>query len=237
MNENSVSLQGLLGIDRARAVVRVMLSADGCAWHAAQTHETLTKYLIEEAYETADAIDTGSATHTAEELGDVLYQVLFHSEIAVRDNEGYSLDTIAETLADKLVARHPHVFADRGYMSEAELNAEWEHLKEAAQGDPRGSRHPLEGIPRSMASLPRAAKVIERLRRAGVVDLGAGSAGGAAGAGGSVSAGTRLDETQLGDELLGLVREAARQGIDADRALRQATNRFAADALGESAPS
>ena len=197
-----------------------MTGAGGCAWHEVQTHETLTKYLIEETYELIDAIEQGTPGDVAEELGDVLYQVLFHTAIAARDGEGYDLDAVGEALAAKLIARHPHVFGDRGYMSERELNAEWEHLKEDAQGDPRGSRHPLEGVPKRMASLARAAKVVERLKRARRVE----------------PHGDELSETELGDELMRLVVRANAHGLDPDRALRLATRRFADEHLpdGES---
>src|SRR5699024_2720928 len=111
----------------------------------------------------------------------------------------------------KLVARHPHVFGDRGYMSESELNAEWEHLKEAAEGHPRGSRHALEGVPLHMASLARAAQVVERLKRAGRLE----------------PTGEAISEDELGDAFMTLIERANAQGIDPDRALRRATRRFA----------
>lgn len=220
MNDNNAPESQLDGVERAKAVVRTMLSAEGCAWHQVQTHESLTKYLVEEAYETVDAIEQGSAQHVAEELGDVLYQVLFHASLAERDGEGYSFDAIAGALADKLIARHPHVFGDAGYMTEAELNAEWEHLKEAAEGAERGSRHPLEGVPAGMASLARAAKVVERLRRAELLE--------------AVAEPVR-DEREIGDAMMRLVHEANEQGIDVDRAMRAATKRFADERLPDAA--
>lgn len=196
---------------RAYGVVQRMIGVDGCAWHAEQTHESLTRFLIEEAYETVDAIEQQGAADTAEELGDVLYQVLFHAAIAERDGEGYDLGLIGDRLAEKLIARHPHVFGDRGYMSVAELNAEWERLKEDAQGSARGSRHPLEGIPHSMPPLAKAAKTVERLSRANLV----------------TPAGDETTELELGDALMRLVEQANAWGIDPDRALRRATQRFA----------
>lgn len=194
-----------------------MSAEGGCAWHEAQTHESLTKYLIEETYEFVDAIESGRAANVAEELGDVLYQVLFHAAISERDGEGYDLDTVGEALADKLIARHPHVFGDLGYMTEAELNAEWEHLKEAAEGAERGSRHPLEGVPTHMAPLAKAAKVVERLKRAELLQ----------------PQGTTISEEALGDAMIALVLQANANGIDPDRALRLATERLAADRLGD----
>lgn len=177
------------GVEAALETVRRMVFPDGCAWHAVQTHETLVPYLIEESAEFVDTIERNLSTdEVAGELGDVLYQVLFHAVIAERDGEGYDLNSIGHALAEKLQARHPHVFGDRGYLSVDELNAEWERLKEDAAGERRGSRGALEGIPAGMPTLARSAKVVERLKRAGLLDpkaaaFGAGSAGAAVGAG------------------------------------------------------
>jgi len=210
------------GVERARAVVERMVAAGGCAWHTVQTHATLTKYLIEEAYEVVDAIEQGPRDTVPEELGDVLYQVLFHTALAERDGEGYNLDTVGEDLAEKLIARHPHVFGTRGYMSEAELNAEWEHLKEDAEGEARGSRHPLEGIPQGMETLARAAKTVERLKRAHLLNPAEHVADVSSG-----SSESPADEEALGDAMIDLVIRANALGIDADRALRLATARIA----------
>lgn len=214
--------QGASGIDRAYEVVWRMANAGGCAWHEVQTHKSLTKYLIEETYELVDAIEQSEQQSEQHEdvpieLGDVLYQVLFHSAIAERDGEGYSLDSVAEALAEKLIARHPHVFSDRGHMSVEELNAEWEHLKEEAAGNERGTRGALDGIPTSLPPLARAAKVVERLKRARLYE----------------PSGEKLDERQLGDALLHLVERANAHGLDPDRALRVATERLASTSMEE----
>ncbi|CAG7599103.1 MazG nucleotide pyrophosphohydrolase domain-containing protein [Leucobacter soli] len=200
-----------------RETVRRLVEPEGCAWHDAQTHASLVPFLIEETAEFIDAVERGlPAGEVAGELGDVLYQVLFHAAIAERDEEGYDLDAVAETLNRKLIDRHPHVFGDRGYLSVEELHAEWERLKEDAAGEERGSRGALDGIPAGMPTLARAAKVVERLKRAGLLDPAAGSA-----------REPILDESELGDAILDLVIRANAQGIDADRALRLAANRLA----------
>lgn len=213
--------QDVRAIDRAYEVVWRMANAGGCAWHEVQTHESLTKYLIEETYELVDAIEQAQQGEHDEdvpiELGDVLYQVLFHAVIAERDGEGYSLDSVAEALAEKLIARHPHVFSDRGHMSVEELNAEWEHLKEEAAGSERGTRGALDGIPTSLPPLARAAKVVERLKRARLHE----------------PSGEKFDEQQLGDALLRLVERANAHGLDPDRALRVATERLASTSMEE----
>ncbi|MFT4231652.1 MAG: MazG nucleotide pyrophosphohydrolase domain-containing protein [Leucobacter sp.] len=171
---SGASEAGAAALARVLDTVRTMVSPGGCAWHAAQTHESLTRYLVEETAEFIDAVERGlPADEVRSELGDVLYQVLFHAAIAERDGEGYDLAAVAGALDEKLVARHPHVFGDRGYMSVEELNAEWERLKEDAVGEDRGSRGPLDGIPAGMPTLARAAKVVDRLRRAGLLEAGA----------------------------------------------------------------
>lgn len=202
-------------IARVRAVVRRMVEPGGCAWHADQTHESLTPFLIEESAELVDAIERGlGPADVRSELGDVLYQVLFHAAIAERDGEGYDLDDVADGLADKLMARHPHVFGDRGEMTVEELNDEWERLKEDAAGEARGSRDPLEGIPAGMPTLARSAKVVERLRRAQLIDPA------------EMAGGTVTEEAALGDDMLALIIRANAAGIDPDRALRLATARL-----------
>lgn len=200
-----------------RETVRTMVDPGGCAWHAIQTHESLTKFLVEEAAECIDAIDRGlPPTEVSGELGDVLYQVVFHAALAERDGEGYDLNTIALDLDQKLRARHPHVFGDRGYMTVDELNDEWERLKEDAAGKRRGSRGVLDGIPAGMPTLARAAKVVDRLCRAGITATPAAD-----------EDPHTASEKQIGDELLAVVQRAYLAGVDPDRALRLAVNRLA----------
>ncbi len=207
-----------------------MVSEGGCAWHEEQTHASLTPFLIEEAAEFVDAIERElPAEEVRSELGDVLYQVLFHAAIADRDGEGYGLAEVADTLTEKLVARHPHVFGDRGYMSVAELHEEWERLKEDAAGQARGSRGVLEGIPAGMPTLARSAKVVERLKRAGLVTLGAGEGTPEDPLAGAIGPDEqRLAEVGIGDAILALVMRANSADVDPDRALRLAVDRLSA---------
>lgn len=217
------------GVDRARAVVTRMLR--DCPWHAEQTHASLVRYMIEESAETADAIaefdpSSGAQTALAEELGDVLYQVLFHAAIAERDHEGYTLDSLADRLADKLIARHPHVFGDRQGMTVDDLNREWEHLKEAAAGQRRGSRGVFAGIPRALATLAKAHKMVDRMIRANPaarIEPGLSEAGTADGTVLSeTTAPEGLTEATVAQQLLAVIEDATRAGIDPDLALRRA---------------
>lgn len=217
MNTGDADEDREAGIDAANEAVRRMASPGGCAWHEVQTHESLIPFLIEETAEFVDAVERGlPADEVAGELGDVLYQVIFHAAIAERDGEGYDFDSVARRLDEKLRARHPHVFGDRGYMTVEELHAEWERLKEDAAGERRGSRGALDGIPAGMPTLARSAKVIERLKRAGLLEPAS-----------EMRSAAPSDEAELGDAILELLLAANVQGLDADRALRDATHRLA----------
>lgn len=182
-----------------------LLAEDGCAWHGVQTHQTLVRYLIEEAFELVDAIETSApAAQVQDELADVLYQVLFHAAIAERDGEGYSLAGVARALQEKLVARHPHVFGDRGHMTVDELNEQWESLKADASGD---ARHTLQGIVDTLPTLARAEKIVDRLERAGRLD--------------PLEKGNR-SVAEVGEQFVALIRAAHASGVNADEALRVA---------------
>src|SRR5699024_2148395 len=149
------------------AVMDRLRSPGGCPWDAEQTHRTLVPYLIEEAYEAVEAIESGDEDHMIEELGDVLLQVAFHARVAAERADGFDIDDISARLVDKLVYRHPHVFADVRAADAAAVEANWEQLKSAEKPH---REHPLEGIPAGMPELARAAKVASRLERAGLGD-------------------------------------------------------------------
>lgn len=227
MNTGGAEGSKLSGIESARETVRRMAAPGGCAWHEVQTHESLIPFLIEETAEFVDAVERGlPAEEVAGELGDVLYQVLFHAAIAEREGEGYDLNSVGARLSEKLQARHPHVFGDRGYMTVDELNAEWERLKEDAAGERRGSRGALDGIPAGMPTLARSAKVVERLKRAKLLEVDAPLAL-EQGADSSQASASSTSEEAIGGEILALVIKANAAGVDPDRALRLATERLA----------
>lgn len=227
MNTGGAEGSKLSGIESARETVRRMAAPGGCAWHEVQTHESLIPFLIEETAEFVDAVERGlPAEEVAGELGDVLYQVLFHAAIAERDGEGYDLNSVGARLSEKLQARHPHVFGDRGYMTVDELNSEWERLKEDAAGERRGSRGALDGIPAGMPTLARSAKVVERLKRAKLLEVDAPLAL-EQGADSSQASASSTSEEAIGGEILALVIKANAADVDPDRALRLATERLA----------
>lgn len=193
----------------AVAVMDTLRSPGGCPWDAQQTHESLAKYLLEEAHETVEAIDSADRTHLREELGDVLLQVLFHSRIAADDpDHPWDIDDVAAGLVDKLIRRHPHVFADGDASTPEEVEAAWEQIKAAEKAERADSETPLlEGIPKSLSTLIVADKVLARRERAGHQDVPTGD--------------------RIGDRLLALVARARAEGVDADQALRNAVRRLA----------
>ena len=121
-------------IDRLKEVVHKLRGENGCPWDRAQTHTSLKPPCIEEAAEVICGIniltETGSAENLQEELGDLLFQVLFHASLA-KDEGLFTLEDVARTAADKMVRRHPHVFGEDAYRSDAEKDAAWEEIKKA----------------------------------------------------------------------------------------------------------
>jgi NTP pyrophosphatase (non-canonical NTP hydrolase) len=184
-----------------------------CPWDREQTHRSLATYLVEEAYETLEAIETGDTDHLREELGDLLLQVYFHARIAAEtpaEDGGFTIDDVAAGIVDKLVHRHPHVFAGLDVSGAEEVEANWETLKAAEKG--RASV--LEGVPTALPALHLADKVVGKAAKVGVSP----SPAAAAGAG------------SLGDRLLALVVEARAAGADPEQELRDAV-RHLADAV------
>ncbi|NNG37680.1 MazG family protein [Flexivirga sp. ID2601S] len=184
----------------AVAVMDALRSPGGCPWDAEQTHASLAKYLLEEAHETVEAIETGDRQHLAEELGDVLLQVLFHARIAADEDPAFDIDDVAAGLVDKLIRRHPHVFADGDAATPEEVERSWEQIKATEKPD-RAETDLLAGIPASLSTLLIADKVLSRASRRGI----------------PMSYGERRD---LGARLLALVDEARASGESADALLR-----------------
>ena len=212
-------------LDELVAVMARLRAPGGCPWDAEQTHASLVPYVIEEAHELAEAIEAGDDEHLREELGDVLLQVVFHADIA-RAEGRFDLDDVAGTLAAKLRRRHPHVFADTAVDGVADVIANWDAIKRTEKPE-RGSA--LDGIPVSLPALARAEKLLSRARRAGLApstDEGADA---------SAHATADLTEATLGRALLALVRDAAANGLDAERALRGATRELEAELRAQEA--
>lgn len=193
------------------AVMDRLRSPGGCPWDRLQTHRSLATYLLEEAHETIEAIETDPA-HLREELGDLLLQVVFHARIAEEhEADPWSVDDVAAGIVDKLVRRHPHVFGDADAPTAEHVEARWDELKREEKQ--RGSA--MDGVPLALPALALAVKMIDRAQKAGVrvpvpeVDA------------------QPADANELGDLLMAVVGAAARHGIDPEQALRDAARRFA----------
>lgn len=145
------------------AVVAKLRAPDGCPWDRAQTHATLRPNMIEEAYEAVDAIDDNDMKHLREELGDVLLQVLLHSQIA-SENGDFNLDDVAKELKDKLIHRHPHVFGNANLTTPDDVKEAWDKLK-AEEKTHRKSA--MDGISRSQAALISAQKISKKAVKTG----------------------------------------------------------------------
>jgi len=193
----------------AVTVMDRLRSPGGCPWDAEQTHESLVPYLVEETYECVEALESGDREHALEELGDVLLQVLFHARVAEEAEDGYDIDDIAAALVDKLIRRHPHVFAGASAESPHSVESRWTELKRAEKPD---REHPVDGIPAGMPDLARAVKVTSRLTRAGH----------GAWLGEQIAlAGEHGPSGRLAADLLGAVVRGQEEGIDPGNALRQ----------------
>ena len=176
-----------------------------CAWKAGQTHESLARYLLEETYETLEAIEAGDDAHLREELGDLLLQILFHAVIAEEQGR-FDIDDVAADLVVKLRRRNPHVFDPQHSEATdpASINEQWERIK----ADEKQRSGLMEGVPDELPALLRAVKALDRLERAG----------------GPVQVAVSED---LGDRLLVLAAEARAAGVDPEQALRAAVRRMA----------
>jgi XTP/dITP diphosphohydrolase len=195
---------------RLREVMDKLRSPGGCPWDAEQDHTSLLKYLLEESYEFIESVENNDRDAMQEELGDLLLQVYFHSRMAEEDaKQPFNIEDVAKSVADKLIRRHQHVFADEPADSSADVLANWERQKVAEKG--RSSA--IDGVPLAQPALPLATKVIYRLKKLNY-DL-------------SVSTPIKLkddvDQDQFGQILLGLITQAVDKGLDPEAALRRAT--------------
>ncbi|MFT4110600.1 MazG nucleotide pyrophosphohydrolase domain-containing protein [Propionicimonas sp.] len=188
-------------LERLVAVMHRLRS--GCPWDAEQTHLTLVRYLVEETLEVVEAIEAGTDDHLAEELGDLLLQVVFHAEIAAQDGR-FDIEDVAGRIADKLVARHPYVFGDGAVPDD--LVGSWERAKAVEKS--RASA--LDGIPQQLSALTRAHKVLVRARSHGLPPEVLG-----------VRAGEASSDA-LGQEFIALVARAEELGLDPEQEARAA---------------
>lgn len=149
---------------RLRAIMHRLRAPGGCPWDAEQTHESLLPNLVEETYETVDAIKRGDWEHLREELGDLLLQVVFHSELAEEAGR-YSFDDVAREVSDKLVRRHPHVFGESSAADTESVLSQWDAIKRQEKGD--GEKPYLHNVGKGLPAMLRAAKLQKKAAKVG----------------------------------------------------------------------
>src|SRR5262245_33316616 len=203
----------------------------GCPWDREQTRASLKAYLIEEAYEVLEAIDEGAIDHLVEELGDLLFQVVFHCQIGSEQGE-FTMVDVLDRLSDKMVRRHPHVFGDRIVADAREALAQWERIKHDEGQTDVIPRSVLDGVPSSLPALLRAQRLSVKAGRVGfdwpdwrqawakvqeeVAEAGAVLSDGD---------GERIRD-ELGDLLFSIANVARLKGLDAEDCLRHASDKF-----------
>ena len=233
-------------MDRLVRTIWRLRQADGCPWDREQTHRSITKNMVEEAYEAVDAIEADDAAHTCEELGDVLEQVLLHSQIAADAGE-FDIDDVAHGLNEKLVRRHPHVFGDLAAAADGEPPAGYEEVRDGErvldiwddvkrlEREARGQvadAEPglLDSVPASLPALMQAQKISKRAAKAGfewdsLADVWAKVAEERAEFE-AEEPGSAAATAEFGDVLFALVNVARWCGIDAEEALAASNRKF-----------
>ena len=219
-------------IDRLLEIMRVLRSERGCPWDREQTLDTLKPYLVEECYEAIDALEAGDRAKLCEELGDVLLQIVFQAQICAEE-KSFAFDDVAAAISAKLIRRHPHVFGDATATDSAEVVRRWDAIKRAEAKDAgEAPKSAVDGVPRHMPALRRAAQVQGRAARAGfdwkaaapvvgkldeeIAELKDALAGGAA---------DRIRD-EIGDILFTVVNLTRFLSCDAEDALNQTTGKF-----------
>ena len=230
---------------RMRQLLEIMArlrAADGCPWDREQSFASIAPYTIEEAYEVADAVERGDMLHLKDELGDLLFQVVFHAQIA-SESQHFDFEAVAGAICDKLLRRHPHVFGAGGRVTAAEQSVAWEEIKARERGADGARTSHLDGVPRTLPALMRAFKLSKRAARVGfdfehpgqtadkvaeelaeVRDAAERSAP-AEGSRAAAGASPEIFE-EIGDLLFAAANLARKLDVDAEAALRSANAKF-----------
>ena len=157
----------MMQMERLLQIMAILRGPEGCPWDREQDFASIAPYTLEEAYEVDDAIRRGDMDALRDELGDLLFQVVFHSRMAEEQGD-FAFEDVARAISDKMVRRHPHVFADREYVDEAEQHADWEAIKAREKADQgKEDESALDGVPLGLPALARATKLGRRASREG----------------------------------------------------------------------
>lgn len=150
-------------LEKLIKIIEVLRSPNGCPWDREQTHKTLRPNMLEEAYEAVDAMDSGDLKHLREELGDVLLQVVLHAQIA-KDEGAFDIEDIAQTLNEKLIHRHPHVFGNAQIKGANDVLENWDKLK---QEEKKHRKSAMDGVSKSQSALMSAQKISKKAVKTG----------------------------------------------------------------------
>ena len=211
-------------------IVDILMGKNGCPWDKVQTRESLKPYLVEETYETLEALDGNNPEEIKEELGDLLYQILFHDKISENKNE-FNIADVIESISNKMVHRHPHVFKEKNLETPDQVVTQWEEIK-TKEKSKIGRKSVLDGIPSYLPSLQRSQKLQKKAAKQGfdwdeinsVLDKLDEEVAEFKNA---VQSGKKKDmKEELGDILFVLVNIAKFNKIDAEEALRSTNNKF-----------
>ncbi len=201
-------------INDLRTIMKMLRSKDGCPWDIEQTHKSIRDNFIEETYEVVEAIDTENPALMREELGDVLLQVVFHSQMSEEDGE-FTFDDVADEICRKLIIRHPHVFGDVSVNSVGDVLTNWDDIKKATKHQ-KDIGEVLDSVARSLPSLMRASKLAKKAEKAGVYH--------------SEDIFREISEDELsekiGKQLFEISASAAKYGIDPEHALYDYCDKF-----------
>ncbi len=196
-------------LEELLAIMARLRAPDGCPWDRAQDHRSLRFHAVEEVYELLDAIEQGDDHELAEELGDLLMQVVFHAQMA-RERGAFDFEAVCRLLVEKLIRRHPHVFGNVRNVNTAQaVWAQWDQIKKAEKAASRTPRHSaLDGIPKHLPALLRAEKLVKKARKAHLWPPRSGGR-------------TRLSRRELARRLFALAAYAQARRWSAEELLRE----------------
>lgn len=217
-------------VSRLQEIVTRLRAPDGCPWDREQTHSSLRSALVEECYEVVEAINKSDDPNLQEELGDILLHVVMHSHLA-NEREAFTFDQVVETVCEKLIRRHPHVFGDTNAENSQEVLKQWEQIKRAEKG---GDASVLAGLPAALPALMRAQNAQKKAARVGFdwdsaapvfekVEEELAEVRDAIAQGNA-----RAVEEEIGDLLFSVVNLARKLKVDSETALTAATSKFVA---------
>lgn len=190
-------------------IVEKLRAPEGCPWDREQTHKTLAKHLLEEAYEACDAIDDAVPEKMADELGDVLLQVVMHAQIG-KEEGTFDIDDVTDAISNKMIERHPHVFGDVSVKSSQEVLDNWEEIKKAQRGQ-KSAYEAMLSVTKSLPALTKTEKIIGKAIKAGLYSRENSPA---------------FAAEEIGERLFELCAFAYINGIDAEEELSAYTKKF-----------